>query len=89
MQYLKYAPVTSIIGWWFQEPDWLSVTFHGAPSSMYLTAWMGPYFGTDHLMVAIESGGQNDSTSEYLDELKQDAQQAPTGSVVVYDVSQP
>ena len=34
VQYVKYVPVTSIIGGWFQEPDWVSVTFHGAPTSM-------------------------------------------------------
>ena len=46
VHYLKYAPVTSIIGWQFWEPDWVSMTFHGAPSSMYPTAWTGPYLGT-------------------------------------------
>ena len=27
MQFLKYVPVTSIIGWWFPKPDWVPVTF--------------------------------------------------------------
>ena len=45
----KYVPVTSIIGWQFPEPDWVPVTFSGAPSSMYPTAWTVLCFGTVHL----------------------------------------
>ena len=44
VQSLKYAPVTSIIGWQFWEPDWVSVTFYGASSLMYPTAWTGSIF---------------------------------------------
>ena len=36
VQYLKYLPVISIIGWQFWEPNWVSVTFHVAPASMFL-----------------------------------------------------
>ena len=43
---LKYAPVTSIIGWQFPESGWVPVTFSGAPSLIYLTAWTVPCFGT-------------------------------------------
>ena len=49
MQSLKYAAVTSIIGWRFWEPDWVSMTFRWSPSLIYPTAWTGPYFGTIHL----------------------------------------
>ena len=34
VQSLKNAPVTSITDWQFPEPDWVPVTFSGAPSSM-------------------------------------------------------
>ena len=33
VQSLKYAPLTSIICWQFPEPDWVPVTFSGAPPS--------------------------------------------------------
>ena len=42
-------PVASIIGWQFWEPDWVSVTFCGAPS-MYPKAWTVPCFGTVHYL---------------------------------------
>ena len=65
MQSLKYATVTNITGWWLTEPDWVPVTFHGAPSSMYPTAWTVPCSGTVDPHKTLISPLQHDRAREW------------------------